>query len=239
VLRKEDIEYISTGDGSQTLYNKKLKVSYKSEHGAQQESLHVFVEGCQLKKIPKTWRVLELGLGTGRNFLNTFVQAELLGVSLHYEALEWEPIPNDMVAEVANATVGRQAVQRLLRDVRQSKQREELTFGERGHCLIIHPFSYQSTLLPRHFFHALYHDPFTPNINEESWSTDYFRWAYSVLQKDGVLSTYSSAGQVRRNLAEAGFYVGVTEGPGRKREITLASAREDCVSHCHIKNRPM
>ena len=93
--------------------------------------------------------------------------------------------------------------------------------------------------MPRHFFHALFHDPFAPSVNEDCWSVEYFRWAYGVLQKDGILATYSSAGQVRRNLAEAGFYVGVVQGPGRKKEISLASAREDCVSHCKIKNRPI
>ena len=239
MLRKEDIECIDTADGSQTLFHKKLNVSYKSEHGAQQESMHIFIEGCQLKSIPTRWHVLELGLGSARNFLNTFVLAQKMGVVLHYEALEWEPIPPDFVADIPNSSVGKQAVQKVLQDVRKDHQRSEVTFGERGHHLVLHPFSYEQTLLPRHFFHALFHDPFAMRVNEESWSVDYFRWAYGVLQKDGILATYSSAGQVRRNLAAAGFYVGVTSGPGKKKEISLASAKEDRIAHCKIKNRPI
>ena len=36
-------------------------------------------------------------------------------------------------------------------------------------------------------------------------------------------------------MAAAGFYVGVTSGPGKKKEISLASAKEDRIAHCKIK----
>ena len=156
-----------------------------------------FIEGCQLRAYQHDG-MFQLGLGSARNFLNTFVLAQKMGVVLHYEALEWEPIPPEFVADIPNSNIGKQAVQKVLQDVRKDHQRSEVTFGERGHRLVLHPFSYEQTLLPRHFFHALFHDPFAMRVNEESWSVDYFRWAYGVLQKDGILATYSSAGQVRR-----------------------------------------
>ena len=239
MLDKSDIEYIQTADGSDTLLHKKLNVMYKSEHGAQQESLHIFIEGCQLQEIPKEWHVLELGFGTGRNFLNTFVLAEQLGVKLHYEALEWEPIPPEYIAQVPKSDIGQKIAKQALQQIRKEKKRTEVSFIKQSHKLILHPFSFQQTLVPRHFFHALFHDPFAPSVNSESWSVEYFKWAYGVLRKDGVLATYSSAGHVRRALAEAGFYVGVIKGPGKKKEITLASAREDRITHCKIKNRPI
>ena len=239
MLERDDLECITTADGSQTLFHRRLHVTYKSEHGAEQESNHIFLEGTNIKTIPENWNVLELGFGSARNFLQTFVLAEEQNVTLHYEALEWEPIPPDLIANIPQSAIAQTAAQTILEQVRQKAERTEVYFGEKKHCLVVHPFSYQKTLISRHFFHALFHDPFAPDVNEESWSVDYFRWAYGVLRKDGILATYSSAGHVRRNLAKAGFYVGVAKGPGKKREITLASAQEDRLSNCKIKNRPI
>ena len=239
MLQSEDLECITTADGSQTLFHRKLHVTYKSEHGAQQESNHIFLQGTKIQNIPNRWNILELGFGSARNFLQTYLLAKEQNITLHYEALEWDPIPPDFIADVPHTAPAQQAAQTLLEQVRKKTERAEIYFGEKKHCLVIHPFSYKKTLIPRHFFHALFHDPFAPNVNEESWTVEYFRWAYSVLRKDGILATYSSAGQVRRNIAQAGFYVGVTKGPGKKREMTLASAREDRIANCKIKNRPI
>jgi tRNA U34 5-methylaminomethyl-2-thiouridine-forming methyltransferase MnmC len=70
---------------------------------------------------------------------------------------------------------------------------------------------------------ALYFDPFGPSANPESWTDAMFEAARARLKPAGRLATYSAAGHVRRAMARAGLVLATRPGPGRKREITVAS----------------
>ena len=51
----------------------------------------------------------------------------------------------------------------------------------------------------------IYQDAFSPKVNRELWTVEYFRDLKSVLNKDGVITTYSVATPVRCALYKLGF----------------------------------
>ena len=71
-------------------------------------------------------------------------------------------------------------------------------------------------------FDVIFLDPFSPKKNPELWTEQFFKELRKLIKPDGILTTYSCAGQVRRNLKAAGFQV--KDGPcvGRRSPSTIA-----------------
>ena len=65
------LELKQTADGSYTLYNSELNEHYHSIHGANTESLHVFIQNGLAYLLPdftsNKMNILEVGFGTGLN----------------------------------------------------------------------------------------------------------------------------------------------------------------------------
>ena len=59
--------------------------------------------------------------------------------------------------------------------------------------------------------------------NPELWTEEFFKQLRKLIKPDGILTTYSCAGNVRRNLKAAGFQV--KDGPcvGRRSPSTIAA----------------
>ena len=72
-----NLKIIQTSDGSDTIYNSELNETYHSLHGSINESSVVYIKnGIEFylgKKRKKNIRILEIGFGTGLNFLLTHV----------------------------------------------------------------------------------------------------------------------------------------------------------------------
>ena len=92
-----------TADGSNTLFNETIGEHYHSSHGALQESKHVFIEAGlkyaieQQKKIEIN--VLEVGFGTGLNFLLSFAHSDENRIQLNYTGIEAFPLSKSVVQE--------------------------------------------------------------------------------------------------------------------------------------------
>ena len=71
-------------------------------------------------------------------------------------------------------------------------------------------------------FDVVFLDPFSPKKNPELWTKEFFYDIRKLMNKKGVLATYSCAKIVRDNLKKVGF--SVKDGPcvGRKSPSTLA-----------------
>jgi len=77
--------------------------------------------------------------------------------------------------------------------------------------------------LPDGAYDAIFFDPFSPARNPELWSLHFFREIFRLMNDSAILTTYSSAPQVRGALINAGFIIGKGPSVGGKREGTLAS----------------
>ncbi|RZM05085.1 MAG: tRNA (5-methylaminomethyl-2-thiouridylate)-methyltransferase, partial [Pedobacter sp.] len=88
-----------TADGSNTLYNESIGEHYHSKHGALQESKHVFIaaglEHTVASFPDQQINVLEVGFGTGLNFLLSAAYCAWHKVQLNYTSLEAFPLTNE------------------------------------------------------------------------------------------------------------------------------------------------
>src|SRR5690606_27742359 len=98
---------IVTADGSRTLSSSTFGETYGSRHGALTEALHVFLDGSGVRRRLEAGHptsVLEIGFGTGLNFLVTAAAAEEHGVQLRYRAIERDPLDATTLREVYTDT---------------------------------------------------------------------------------------------------------------------------------------
>jgi tRNA U34 5-methylaminomethyl-2-thiouridine-forming methyltransferase MnmC len=233
-----EVEEIVTGDGSATLYDKALDVTYRSRFGAISESQYVFIEGTRLPEIitshvtkglspDKPIKILELGFGAATNFYSTVtLYASLAGkarnIPIEYLGIDYRPLHPDILPNSSQFTP-------LVRDTLLGLERHPI------HSVTHPDFPITLTLLRYPWNHpeavdytegydadCYFHDPFGPRTNPESWDELAFRWAYDRIKSKGILATYSAASQVKRHIRAVGFSLEVRKGLPPKREVVAA-----------------
>ena len=215
---------IITQDGSQTLYSEAFAQTFHSRQGAISESQHVFVAGsgvaARLSRGQAT-RVLEVGFGTGLNFLLTADLALAHDAPLYYRGLERALLP----VSIASALGYRTALKHPeLYDALMSYWAAPAgAFEYRSVTLVLLLGEATEQALGEAEADAIYQDAFSPTVNPELWSEAFLGKLSAALAPGGCLSTYSVSGVVRRRLAALGLAVAKRPGPpGGKREMLVA-----------------
>lgn len=227
LLHVHDLETIITKDGSKTIARKESGLLYRSEQGAQQESINVFVEGSGILCTPKQWNVFELGFGTGMNFTTTLQHAQEAGVQLYYETVDHMPVP---------AIFGTCSwAKKILELVRKTMRTAQIEFP--NGTILFHPYPFEKAAI-RQVADAIYHDPFGPSDNPEGWSLSCFQKEASILSETGIWTSYGASGAMRRALARSGMYVAIGPSIGKKRETTRASKSPESLHNLKIKYKP-
>ncbi len=232
---KKNVSLLRTEDGSVTLYHHDMGASYRSTSGAVTESSHIFLKGTGLSERSGEWLVLELGFGGAINFLLTastcLKRSDV--TSLRYWTVEREPLPaslfdsaeyTEWIVEKKLLTLAKEASTQA---IGQPGKWSPSSLTLQGTCLELSLFAgdwRDAPVIPSSA-HAVFHDPFGPKVNTDAWSEACFRWSVSQMCPDAQLATYSAAGVVRRAMAAAGLSWRKIPGPGRKREITIASLK--------------
>jgi tRNA U34 5-methylaminomethyl-2-thiouridine-forming methyltransferase MnmC len=211
-----------TADGSHTISIPGMKMTYHSHHGAIAESIHVYINAGLLPLITPPGRnpltILEIGFGTGLNALLSLQEAVRNKQLIQYTAVELFPLTQ---AEFSQLNYGA-----LL------AMREEFL------QIHISPWSKPVNLNP--FFsldkrnisllnlsgidpvNLIYFDAFSPTHQPELWTQAIFENLYRLLLPGGVMVTYCSKSEIRRNMVAAGFKVEKIPGPYGKREMVRA-----------------
>lgn len=192
------------------------------------ESQYLFLKQNDLParwQAATTFTILETGFGTGLNYLATaqcWLQTTQPHQQLHYIALERFPLSAAELAQVwqhwpALAALG----QPLL------TQYPPCIAG-RYRCWLQPPrikltliWGDANTELPDLYplqADAWYLDGFNPAHNPDLWQPALFRAVSQCLKPGATFATFSAAGQVRRDLQNAGFYCEKIKGFGYKRE---------------------
>lgn len=230
-LSIDELEVCQTEDHSVTVLHKTLDAHYRSTHGASAESKWVFFDGCQLSN-QSEWRVMEVGFGVGTN-LQTLLQqfdAHDSATSLHYIGLDHQPIPSTLVADLQMARPNMPSILTSLLSQIESGQPKAI-WASNSITIELWATDLQSADLPVEWANAIFHDPFGPSTNPESWTPEAFACLARTLQPEGILSTYGAAGHARRAMVSAGMWTASTKGFGRKREMTLASKDASKIEH--------
>jgi len=98
------LKIVKTTDGSNTIYNPQVGEHYHSTHGALQESRHVFINAgllyflAQVQEAPEI-SILEVGFGTGLNFLLSAEVCTDRKIDLDYTGIEAYPLSPEMIGE--------------------------------------------------------------------------------------------------------------------------------------------
>ncbi len=210
------IKLITTEDGSSSLYDEELNETYHSTRGALGESQYVFIEqGLNQKKDQQKIDILEVGFGTGLNALLTSQFASEKKLSIRYETLETVPLGPELYLSLNYEPKD------LLNQIHFCEW-EELTEIDSHFKLTKRNQSLEQFTTELHF-DIIYFDAFAPSKQPEIWSLDNLRKCWSLLKAGGILVTYCSQGQFKRNLAEAGFSIEVLPGALGKKEMVRAT----------------
>jgi len=235
-----EVEEIVTGDGSKTLYDKVLDVTYRSRFGALAESEYVFIKGTRLPELILAKRsapqkhssdnikILELGFGAATNFFTTTaLYVSLIGDSranpLEYLSLDSRPLHPDILPNTSQfSPLVHEALLGVQKHGIYSVTHPEFPITL---TLLYYPWSHPAAIEYTQGYDAdcYFHDPFGPRTNPDSWDETAFRWAFDRIRSKGILATYSAASHVKRHIRSVGFSLEVRKGIPPKREVLAAT----------------
>jgi len=217
----ENVQIITTADGSHSLINTALNETYHSRHGARQESLHVFIRSgldhYQRIHSPQEIRILEVGFGSGLNALLTMQWSKLTSTRVYYTGIEAFPL-SEAIWRKLNYTAWQENEDDFYRLHKLSwgvDHEVETTFIFRKEHSAIqdHPKSKVPV-------NVVFYDAFAPDKQPEMWTAETLSRVIEGLALNGVFVTYCAKGQLRRTLKTLGMTVESLPGAPGKKEMT-------------------
>ncbi|MCX8532435.1 tRNA (5-methylaminomethyl-2-thiouridine)(34)-methyltransferase MnmD [Chryseobacterium luquanense] len=218
-------EIKTTNDGSKTLFISELNENYHSHHGALQEAEHVFIKNGLILINDCEINILELGFGTGLNVLvtiNEYLKTDKNHV-INYFTLEKYPIKESEIENLAYFELfDNSELKNIYQKIHQSdwEKSVEITKGFNLHKIQCDFFDLKNIDLPK--INLVYYDCFGARVQPDLWEKPLFEMVSDKMNVNGLLTTYSSKGSVRRILEELNFKVEKKQGPPGKREMINA-----------------
>jgi tRNA U34 5-methylaminomethyl-2-thiouridine-forming methyltransferase MnmC len=216
---------ILTEDGSKTLFNETIGEHYHSTRGALQESKHVFLQAGLVHTASlfpqQEISTLEVGFGTGLNFLVSMDYALEHQLPLRYTGIEAFPITD---AEL-QATDYQQYVEPIV--WKAYSDHYSACIDNRVELLPGHSLEIVQQRLadvpPVNNYHLVYYDAFSLQYQPEMWSNEIIEHTTRFLRPGGVFVTYAITGNLKRALTSFGFKVEKLVGAPGKRQMLRAT----------------
>ena len=222
-----------THDGSRTLYSETSGQCYHSVFGAWSESTCVYLENSGVARrlregLPTT--VLEIGIGSGMNFLNTADLALVSQTPLNYFGIDTNYPSGNIIRELGMQIQLRNPA---LESEWVSLLEAPINFGEPHAChelVTLTPilgtaenWVTNPTEVPSSAADAIFLDAFSPEVSPELWTEEFFVHLFKLLKPAGTLTSYCVKSKIQKRLKAQGFEVFCCPGPeGGKREVLLA-----------------
>lgn len=188
---------------------------------------HVFLAGNDLPRRwqrKETFRIAELGFGTGLNFAETWRQwreSAPEGASLHFTSFERFPMARADIARALShwPEIDREREALTAAWPEAPAGRVELALQPGVRLTVVCGAALDSLNGEETPSDAWYLDGFAPSRNPDMWSAELMGEVFRLTVPGGRFGTYAAAGFVRRNLAGAGFVVERRPGFAGKREM--------------------
>ncbi len=212
-------EIVKTADGSKTLYLPEMNEQYHSLNGAVTESDFVYLQNGYLHQQSNAPVVLEVGFGTGLNCLLTAIKANELKRPTLYYSVEKFPLDPLLIQQLNYGEQISQNAARLFHQIHTCEWEIPVQISEYFHLCKMNMDLTVSDLNTIRNCNVIYFDAFGPDKQQEMWSPEIFTKIYNKTLNEGIFVTYSAKGQVRRQLAAAGFTMERLPGPPGKKEM--------------------
>ncbi len=202
---------IKTRDNSITFFNEKYQESYHSTSvGAIEEAEKKYVEPCNLKDGAV---ILDFCFGLGYNSLAALMKLNQVTII----AIENDP---EILKQIQNIEVP-EPYKEKYEIIKQVAKNKEYNKDNIKIKLIVNDAEKAIQLITTQFDAVLF-DPFSPKKHPELWTEKVFKDIHKLMKPGAILTTYSCATQVRKNMAAANLTV--KDGPilGRKSPSTIA-----------------
>jgi tRNA U34 5-methylaminomethyl-2-thiouridine-forming methyltransferase MnmC len=215
---------IMTADGSNTLFNEAIGEHYHSTHGALQESEHVFINAGLKQAIvgfpDQEISILEVGFGTGLNFLLTVKSCLEDHVKLNYVGVEAFPITKEALIETEYQKYVPEEIWTALLDNYQPALLQRIQLFPSQKLSIVKSLFQDVPASPS--YHVVYYDAFSVRHQEEMWTDEMIEHAAAFLVPGGIFVTYAITGKLKRALKGLGFTIQKLPGAAGKREMLRA-----------------
>ncbi|KQC02301.1 tRNA (5-methylaminomethyl-2-thiouridine)(34)-methyltransferase MnmD [Pedobacter sp. Hv1] len=213
-----------TADGSNTLFNETIGEHYHSAHGALQESKHVFLEAglkfAANQKVEKEISILEVGFGTGLNFILSYAHCEENHLKLSYTGIEAFPLSQDTINQTNYQQYVPHHVWQNFINTYESALIQQQVLSNYGNLEIAHTTlaKFKTDVL----FDVLYFDAFSVQHQPEMWTNEMIAHACSFIKEGGVFVSYAITGHLKRAVKACGFTIEKLQGAPGKREMLRA-----------------
>lgn len=218
------LQFVTTGDGSKTIFNSEVGENYHSKHGALQESRHVFLksglEYFLANNSTSKVSVLEVGFGTGLNFLLSAEYCLVNRVNLNYTGIEAYPLSPEMIAQTGydqyiKPEIWQSFIQNYPASLAGPVQTDQLCQLQTASCKL-------SDFESEGKYNVIYFDAFASIHQLEMWTREAIAHTISFLKPGGVFVTYAITGDLKRTMKSLGLKVEKAPGAPGKREMLRA-----------------
>ena len=214
------VELILTEDGSHSLYVKELDEPYHSIHGAVTESEHVFIKAGLKATSGNQIDIFEMGFGTGLNAFLTLLEIRGSGKIVNYYGLDNHPLEAGILGSLNYPSLYPEDKGKIFQDILMAPWNQRININNEFILEKTEGDIRNMDFLDR--FNIVYFDAFSPDKQPDLWTVGVFTRIFRSMKSGSILTTYSSKGQIRRNMAEAGFRVEKLPGPLKKHDMTRA-----------------
>lgn len=231
----QQLEVVLTNDGSATLYHPEIGEHYHSHHGALQEAKHVFLaSGLQyfldkdqtlLKDSQRDVAILEVGFGTGLNYLLTADYCRKNKINLHYTSLERFPLSSEIIQQTGYADfVEKELAASFYKNYEEllPKQERRYSFDVSANNTLELIIGDALNFKSEQRFDVLYFDAFSAIHQPEMWIKELLEPLCNLLKPGGVFITYAITGNLKRLIKSLGFEIEKVPGAPGKREMLRA-----------------
>ncbi|HYK75824.1 MAG TPA: tRNA (5-methylaminomethyl-2-thiouridine)(34)-methyltransferase MnmD [Daejeonella sp.] len=218
------LSLVQTADGSNTFFNAEVGEHYHSRHGALQEALHVFVKSGLEYFIAdqdvQEVSILEVGFGTGLNFLLSAGFCTHKNIKLNYTGIEAYPLPPELISQTGYQEYVPQSLWAAFLQNYPAALQQAVTLNTPC-TLQISPCKLMDFNSQKQF-DVLYFDAFAAIHQPEMWTDEALKHITSFLKPGGVFVTYAITGNLKRIMKALKFSIEKAPGAPGKREMLRA-----------------